>query len=239
MFGYSRTLQNVFGTLDVTTAILWTCVILYLVSLILDPREILRGGGYMDLLSPSGMALFRLGMTGGDLVEVYRRWWTPLSATYLHGGLVHIFFNMMWLRILGPGLEEMLGPGRFFLLYSISGIGGFLLSNAVSGSPTVGASGAVFGLLAATVVVGRAHGGEWGRGASRQALMLAGLMLLFGFMSPVTNNLAHIGGFIAGGAMTWILLRFARGAEGPLVQVFAALMGLATVGSVVASFILA
>jgi rhomboid protease GluP len=238
MFGYSRALQNVFGSLDITTFIFWTCIILYLVSLILDPRAIVRGSGFMDLLAPSGESLVRLGMTSRQLVERYDLWWTPLSATYLHGSLLHIFFNMMWLRMLGPGLEAMLGPGRFFMLYSASGIGGFLLSNALSPHPSVGASGAIFGLLAATVIAGRAHGGEWGQLASRQALMYAGLILVIGFMSPRTNNLAHIGGFIVGGAMTWLLLRFADRAEGPAVQFLAVLTGLATVGSVVASFVL-
>ena len=234
MFGYSRALQNVFGTLDVSTAILWTCGILYLVSLLLDPRAILGGGGgFMDLLAPSGEALIQLGMTSGVLVQRYELWWTPLSATYLHGSLLHIFFNMLWLRMLGPNLEAMLGPGRFFLLYTLSGIGGFLVSNALSPNPSVGASGAIFGLLAATVVVGRAHGGEWGQLASRQALMYAGLIFMIGFFSPRTNNLAHLGGFVVGGAMTWLLLRFANRAEGPYVQVLAALAALATLGSFV------
>lgn len=238
MFGYSRALQNVFGTLDVTTAIMWACVILYLISLILDPKAIFSsGGGFMSLLAPSGDSLYQLGMTSRQLVERYGLWWTPLSATYLHGSLLHIFFNMLWLRMLGPNLEAMLGPGRFFLLYTASGIGGFLVSNALSPHPSVGASGAIFGLLAATVVAGRAHGGEWGHLASRQALMYAGLIFMFGFLSPRTNNLAHLGGFVVGGAMTWALLRFANRAEGPAVQALAALAGLATIASVVASFI--
>lgn len=226
MFGYSRALQNVFGTLDVTTAIMWACVILYLISLILDPKAIFSsGGGFMSLLAPSGDSLYQLGMTSRQLVERYGLWWTPLSATYLHGSLLHIFFNMLWLRMLGPNLEAMLGPGRFFLLYTASGIGGFLVSNALSPHPSVGASGAIFGLLAATVVAGRAHGGEWGHLASRQALMYAGLIFMFGFLSPRTNNLAHLGGFVVGGAMTWALLRFANRAEGPAVQALAALAG--------------
>lgn len=239
MFGYSRSLQNLFGSLDVSTAIMWTCVILYLISLILDPRAILaRGSGFMDLLSPSGESLVQLGMTSRQLVQRFDLWWTPLSATYLHGSLLHIFFNMMWLRMLGPGLESMLGPGRFFLLYTAAGIGGFLVSNLFSVHPSVGASGAIFGLLAATVVVGRAHGGEWGQVASRQALMYAGLIFMIGFFSPRTNNLAHAGGFVVGGVMTWLLLRFSHRAEGPATQVLAALAGLATVGSVIATFIL-
>ncbi|RKZ14779.1 hypothetical protein DRQ53_10715 [bacterium] len=238
MFGYSRALQNVFGTLDVSNAILWTCAILYMLSLILDPRAILARGGFMDILSPSGEALLQLGMTSRRLVNHYDLWWTPLSATYLHGSLIHIFFNMMWLRMLGPSLQAMLGPGRFFLLYTISGIGGFVVSNMISPHPSVGASGAIFGLLAATVIAGRAHGGEWGHLASRQALMYAGMIFMFGFFSPRTNNLAHLGGFLVGGALTWFLLRLANRAEGPFVQVAAVLAGVATIASVVASFVL-
>ena len=237
MFGYSHRLRDTFGSLDVSKAVMLLCGVFYLVSLLLDPRAIFSGSGYMDLLSPSWDALVRMGMTGKTFVLEANLWWTPLSATFLHGGAVHIFFNMMFLRILGPPLEYTLGPGRFFLLYVVSGIGGFLLSIALSDTASVGASGAIFGLLGATIMVGRAQGGEWGKATSRQAIILAAVILFMGFMSPTTDNLAHIGGFGVGGAMTGLLLPYARQSEGPAIQMLAVVAGLATIASVVVSLI--
>jgi rhomboid protease GluP len=237
MFGYSSKLRDTLGDLSVSKGILALCAAFYLVSLLLDPRAIFAGGGYMELLSPSMQALERMGMTGRFYVFQLGLWWTPLSATFLHGGLVHIFFNMLFLRILGPHLEEALGPSRFFLLYIASGIGGFILSVALSNTASVGASGAIFGLLGATIMVGRAQGGEWGRAISMQAIVLAAVILFMGFMSPTTDNLAHIGGFGVGGAMSGLLLPYADRSEGPAVQMLALLAGLATIGAVVASLI--
>jgi rhomboid protease GluP len=237
MFGYSNRLRDTFGTLSVTKSILALCVVFYVISLLLDPRAIFAGSGYMDLLSPSWNALIRMGMTGRGIVFDVGHWWTPLSATFLHGGAMHIFFNMIFLRILGPNLEDALGPGRFFLLYIASGIGGFLMSITLSDTQSVGASGAIFGLLGATIMVGRAHGGEWGRAVSRQAIILAAVILFMGFMSPTTDNLAHIGGFGVGGAMTGLLLPYASRQEGPAVQVLALIAGLATIAAVVVNLI--
>ena len=222
--------------LDVTQLIFWSCCILYALALVLDPGAALGGRGLFSILAPSGQALLQLGMTSGTLVERFGLWWTPISATYLHGSLLHIFFNMMWLRMLGPQLESDLGPGRFFLLYTLSGAGGFVLSNVFSGNPTVGASGAIFGLLAATIILARHHGGAWGEAVGQQAIMYAVLLFAFGFVSPRTNNWAHAGGFVVGGIAMFVLLRQSRRAEGPLVQIGSLLLGIATVGSVVASF---
>ena len=237
MFGYSNKLRDTFGELSVSKSILALCVVFYLVSLLLDPRAIFAGSGYMDLLSPSWNALIRMGMTGRGIVFDVGHWWTPLSATFLHGGAMHIFFNMIFLRILGPHLEDALGPGRFFLLYVTSGIGGFLMSITLSDTQSVGASGAIFGLLGATIMVGRAQGGEWGRAVSRQAIILAAVILFMGFMSPTTDNLAHIGGFGVGGAMSGLLLPYSNRPEGPAVQMLAVIAGLATIASVVVNLI--
>ena len=82
-------------------------------------------------------------MTGGVAWEL-GWWWTLLTAIYLHGGLLHIFFNMYWIRILGPSATEVFGPARTFVLFNVAGVAGFLLSNLMSGGPTVGASGGNF-----------------------------------------------------------------------------------------------
>ena len=238
LFGLSPILQRTFGTLEVTQLIFWACCILYALSLVLDPGAVLSGGGGLfGILSPSGSALAQLGMTGGALVDRFGLWWTPISATYLHGSLLHIFFNMLWLRMLGPQLEADLGPGRFFLLYTAAGAGGFVISNMFSGNPTVGASGAIFGLLAATIILARHHGGAWGEAVGQQAIMYAVLLFAFGFVSSRTNNWAHAGGFVVGGLAMFVLLKQSERAEGPLVQIGALLLALGTIASVAASFV--
>ena len=240
LYGYAPLLKRIFGGVDVSHGILWSCVILYAAALALDPSGAWRNasrGGFMALLAPSSEALLQLGMTSGQLVRHYDLWWTPLSATYLHGGILHIFFNMMWLRMLGPQIEHALGPGRFFVLYTAAGAGGFVVSNFVSGAPTVGASGAIFGLLAATIVLARDYGGEWGAQVGRQAVMWAGLLFVFGLVSPSTNNWAHGGGFVVGFIAMRTLLAQSRRAEGPTMQLVALISAVATLGAVVASFV--
>lgn len=231
MFGYANVLRQTFGSVDVTQIVTGFCVLLYLIALVLDPKEAAR-----SFFSPSGRALYQLGMTGGVATEL-GHWYTVLSATFLHGSLLHILFNMLWIRSLGPAVEDYIGPARYFLLFLVSGAGGFVLSNAVGQAPTVGASGAIFGLLAANIVLGRHHGGSLGEAVSQRALMWAVLLFVLGFVMPRTNNLAHLGGFITGYVLTRVLVSSAHRAEGPILQLGALAAAVATVGSVIVSFV--
>lgn len=238
LFGFAPLLQRLFGPVEVTTSILWSCVVLYALSLVLDPSGAMRnsGGGFLGILSPGGRALYQLGMTGGYALQT-GAWFTVFSATYLHGSLLHILFNMLWLRSMGPLVEDLLGPARFFTLYTVAGAAGFALSNAFAGTPTVGASGAIFGLLAAGVVLGRHHGGSWGEQISQQAMLWAGLLFVWGLMSPTTNNWAHGGGFVSGWVVTRFYLRRQARAESALEQVIALVLVLLTAAAVVISFV--
>jgi membrane associated rhomboid family serine protease len=237
LFGFAPTIGRIFGQLEVTPAILWACVLLYAIALVLDPSGALRNSnrGFLGILSPGGRALYQLGMTGGYAQQT-GAWFTIFSATFLHGSLLHILFNMMWLRSIGPVLEDVLGPARFFTLFSVAGAVGFLLSNSFTGNPTVGASGAVFGLLAAGVVLGRHHGGSWGEQISQQSMMWAGLLFVWGLISPSTNNWAHGGGFAAGWLVTLFYLKRQHRAESALEQLIALGLVLLTVAAVVISF---
>jgi len=237
MFGYAPAFQRLNALFDPIWAITWYSILLYLLALALDPRGALTGGGgLLGILSPSTRALFMLGMTyGGSLGNGH--WYTMFSAIFLHGGLLHIGFNLLWIRSLGPPVEDGFGPARTFIIFMASAVGGFLVSNLVGGAPTVGASGGIFGLLAASVVYGRAHGSRYGDALSRQALMWAGLLLLLGFMGPHTNNLAHIGGFAAGYLAARSFLPQAETREGPLVTVGALALALLSVAAVIASLV--
>jgi rhomboid protease GluP len=227
MFGFGPALGSLFGSLSPTSLIVGFCVLLYMVSLVIDLRGALGSGGILSLLSPSSRALYVLGMTGG-WASVQGHWWTVASAIYLHGGLLHILFNVLWIRSLGPAVEEIYGPARAFLLFTIAGIGGYVVSNSLSGAPTIGASGAIFGQLGALV----AHGHRSGRSyMSRQVLMWAVILFAFGFVMRGVNNYAHAGGFAAQALGSGVR----GGQEGPGSQVLAVIAALASVLAVILS----
>ena len=194
LWGFGPALGRIAGALDPTSILAAACVLLYVVALLVDLPGALAPRGLLGLLAPSERALALLGMTGGS-AWARGHWWTLLSAIYLHGGILHIVFNVMWIRNLGPAIADIYGPARAVLLFHAAGAAGFLLSNLASGSPTIGASGAIFGLLAALVV----HGHRAGRSVmTAQVLGWAGTLFLFGFLMPGVNNLAHGGGFAGG-----------------------------------------
>ena len=99
------------------------------------------------------------------------------------------------------------------MIFVVAGMVGFAVSNLAAGVPTIGASGSIFGLLAALIVYGRRTGQH---AVSQQLLMSAGVMFLFGFLMPSVNNWAHAGGF-AGGFVAAEALSFSGRRESPLL----------------------
>ena len=212
LWGFGPGLRRLGSDLGFTKIVMVTCGVLYLVSLALDPSGI-GGRGLFGMLSPSNPASYVLGSSGAVPVFGMGRWWTVLSAGWLHGSLLHIAFNLMWVRQLAPVTAEIYGPGRTVVIYTASSAVGFSFSSLaglfLGGIPfiggasfTVGASAAIFGLLGALVYSGR-------RGVasqiSRQAKTYAVILFLFGFMMPRIDNWAHLGGFGGGFAMAAFL----------------------------------
>jgi rhomboid protease GluP len=183
------------------------CGVLYALMLVADPSGI-NEGGILNFLSPSLKALFVFGASGAQPVFGYGRWWTVLTAGWLHAGLLHIFFNMLWVRQIAPATSEMYGPSRMIIIYTIAGIVGFTASTLagafihlplIGGAGfTVGASAPLFGLLAALVHYGRRTGSS---AVGDQAKSWAVMLFIFGFIMPGVDNWAHLGGF-AGGYVT-------------------------------------
>lgn len=209
MWGFAGPLQKILGPRNYTHIITVACVALYVAGLVIDPSGALRSRGIFDFLSPSGPALRALGETGGS--AWYRgEWWTLVTAIYLHGSLLHILFNVLWIRQLGPAVEEVYGTSRFFVIFTVAGVVGFVVSNTLLGYPTVGASGSIFGLLGAIVAFGRKRGGTYGALVLRQYGQWALIMFLMGlFMGGGVNNFAHAGGFV-GGFMAGLVLSLAE-----------------------------
>jgi rhomboid protease GluP len=149
-------------------------------------------------------ALDALGMTGA-YAWADGRWWTLITAVYLHGGLLHLIFNLLWINQLATAVEDTFGRARLVLIFTASGVAGYVVSNLAGVGFSVGASGAVFGLLGALVYYGRARGGWFGVAVFRQYGQWALLLFVLGFVMPGVNNLAHLGGF-AGGYLAGLML---------------------------------
>jgi rhomboid protease GluP len=229
LWGFTELGRRLFSG-SVTQVIVVVCVGLYVASLVGDPAGALRPRGPFDLLSPSQRMLDTLGMTGA-YAWAAGRWWTPLTAIYLHGNLLHVLFNVLWIRQLGPAVEEAYGPARLMIIFTVAGVAGFVVSNAVGVPFTIGASGAIFGLLGAMVAFGRRRGGVFGSLVLRQYGQWALVMFVFGFFMSGVNNLAHLGGF-AGGLGTGLVLAMSeRRAETTFDHVVAAALALVTVAA--------
>jgi rhomboid protease GluP len=214
LWGFSRVLQVLGQEVGFVKLIIGSCAVLYLLTLVTNPSGI-GTGGPMSMLSPSSSSLFLFGASGAVPVYGYHRWWTILSATWLHGSLLHILFNMLWVRQLAPATARLYGPGRMMLIYLVSGAAGFLLSSTVGAfgnsvlpsflrgaNLTIGASASIFGLLGALVYYGR-RGGSTALG--QQAWTWAVVLFVFGFIMPGIDNFAHLGGFLGGYGMSRVL----------------------------------
>jgi membrane associated rhomboid family serine protease len=128
-------------------------------------------------------------------------WWRLFSVTLVHGSLLHLGFNMYALYLTGPIVERWYGSGRFLIFYLACAAAGSVAS-FVFGSdlPSVGASGAIFGLFGILFVAGRLHHpvDRQGRMLVRQLGMLIVINVAFGFAVPGIDNAAHLGGLAAG-----------------------------------------
>ncbi|HJO17828.1 MAG: rhomboid family intramembrane serine protease [Vicinamibacterales bacterium] len=203
LYGWAPVLQRLVGhNLDLFSLIVATCITLYAIALLLQPEEVIKPfRSILSILSPGGRALYQLGMTSGPALQ--DGWfWTLFTAIYLHGSLLHIVFNVMWIRNLGPEATEVFGPARAFVLFNVAGAFGFLVSNMMTGVPTMGASGGVFGLLAALIVYGRRRGSSM---MSQQLWLWAIVLFVFGFLMPGINNWAHAGGFAGGWVCAYLM----------------------------------
>jgi membrane associated rhomboid family serine protease len=197
LWGFGGALGRLVGSLDVTKTISMVCGGLYVLSLVIEPGAALQARGPLELLAPSGRALLRLGATGAFAWEA-GRWWTLITAIYLHGGLLHILVNVLWIRQLGPAVEELFGPARLATIFTLAGAAGFAYSTYAGVPLTIGASGSICGLLGAMVAYGRQRGGVFGAQVLRQYGIWALVLVIFGFLVPGVDNHAHAGGFVGG-----------------------------------------
>lgn len=130
--------------------------------------------------------------------------WRIITTAFLHAGFFHLLFNMMMLYLLGSSVEKVFGWWRYLSIYLLSALGGsmavvawVLVEPATLNVVTIGASGAVYGMFGALFMVQRRSGMS-----TKSILVLLGINLIYGFITPGISWQAHIGGFIAGLAVT-------------------------------------
>lgn len=147
--------------------------------------------------------LYNKGAFSILLVQETKEYYRFLTAVFMHADLDHLLSNMIVLFFLGNGLERKIGHLKYILLYFVSAMGGNLLSAIYESYygimfTSVGASGAIFGIIAAVFILVIVQGGQWENITLSRMLLMIAYSLYSGFMSENVNNAGHIGGFIAG-----------------------------------------
>ena len=211
LWGFGPMLRAFGNDLGFVALVVYGCAALYTVSLLITLQlggNILGSGNPLSILSPDYNVLLALGGSGAVPVFMFGHWWTVLSASWLHGSVLHILFNMLWVRQLGPPTADIYGPGRMIIIYTVAGAAGFALSSTMGwllwnwpipflggARLTVGASASIFGLLGALVYYGRRGGSSLIRS---EAMGYATTLFVMGFILPGVDNYAHAGGFAGG-----------------------------------------
>jgi membrane associated rhomboid family serine protease len=176
-----------------------TYSVLALNTLLLLVAAAQSGNGAAGLLDPSSRALCRLGALNAAAIAEDGQYWRLFTVMVLHAGIIHWVFNSWALYAFGPMLEYALGPARFLALYVGAGFVGAAASFGLNHtSLSVGASGAIFGLLGALVAFFWKRRRSGGAAPLQQLLWLTALNLLFTFSLASIDKLGHVGGLVAG-----------------------------------------
>ena len=215
---------------DLIKFIIYVNAAFFLFARLLNPNVLGFTSNPLAFLSPSNNSLLLLGATGTIPIDRLHRWWTLLSASYLHGGLLHIVFNMLALRQLGPFVLREYGLYRFLVIYTVTGIAGFYLSYIAGVPLTIGASASICGLIGATLYYGKSRGDIYGQVIYKQVMGWVVGLVLFGFMIPGINNWGHGGGIVAGILLGLILGYNAKRSENHLHRVLGTSCILLTAG---------
>lgn len=211
LWGFGPMLRRFGNDLGFVTLAVYGCSILYAGMLLVSVSlgfDIMGGGNPLGMLAPARPVAVGFGASGAEPVFRYNMWWTVLSAGWLHGSALHILFNMLWVRQLGPAVAEIYGAGRMVIIYTVASVVGFALSSIAGyflwwmpifflrgAGFTLGASAPIFGLLGALVYYGRRGGSSIIRATALQYALVLGI---FGFIMAGVDNYAHAGGFVGG-----------------------------------------
>lgn len=181
--------------------ILYLNIGMFVLSLFLNTGLIGISLNPFSALAPESKSLLILGATGTYPIDKLHRWWSLLAANYLHGGILHILFNMIAFSQVAPAVAREYGRDRFLIIYSLGGIAGFYISYLAGVQFTIGASAAVCSLLGALLYYGWNRGGGYGNLVFKQVGGWIISLFIFGFLWPGINNWGHGGGILSGAAL--------------------------------------
>jgi rhomboid protease GluP len=198
MAAVSKGLSGLFGgRAPVTSALLILNVLMFAVEF-MAMAAAGEGGGLVILWGMGGEAAYRLGSSFPYSIFILHEWYRLVTAMYLHGGLIHIGFNLMVLMDIGPVVEELYGSARFFFLYTVTGIVGFLFSALFGRHPSLGASAPILGLIGLMIAVTTKRGGLQMQQLRSRLISWVVSIFVFGFLMSGVDNWAHAGGLAAG-----------------------------------------
>jgi len=207
-------------------ALITANVLYFALSLVLSNSTDGSGGFF----SPGKTSLMLLGATGTYPIDHFGRYWTLISANYLHGGILHIIFNLMALKQIAPTVSSEYGASRMFTIYTLGGVLGYVVSYLAGVPFTIGASAAVCSLVGALLYYGKSRGGAYGSSVYREVSGWVISLFMFGLIFPGINNWGHGGGII-GGIIVGALIGYnERRRENYFDQALALLCGLVTLG---------
>jgi len=185
--------------------IIYVNIGMYVISLLFNPLSTSFSPNPLTFLSPDDKSLLLLGATGTYPIDRFHRWWTILSANYLHGGILHILFNMFAFKQLAPLVAREYGTHRMLIIYTTGGIAGFFISYLAGVILTIGASAAICGLIGSILFYGKSRGGAYGQAIYRQVGGWVVGLFLIGFLVPGINNWGHGGGILAGALLGFLM----------------------------------
>jgi rhomboid protease GluP len=225
--------KGLFGDDRIIMNIIYLNAFMFILSILMNPASIGLSANPLSFLSPGSKSLLLLGATGRIPIDQFHRWWSVLSANYLHGSILHILFNMMALRQIGPLILQEYGSYRMVSIFTLSGVGGYLVSYWAGVPFTIGASAAICGLIGAALYFGKSRGGQFGQLVYRQVGGWAIGIFAFGFLIPGINNWAHGGGLLCGVLTGFFLGYQERNQENFYHKLLGLICVLATLGTLI------
>ena len=223
-------------------AIITLNIAMFTISLIFSGKDIGLTLNPMYALTPSLKTLAFLGASGRIPISEYGSWWSLFTANWLHGGILHILFNMMALKTVAPLVIKEYGPSRMFIIYTLSGAVGFIFSYLGNVPVTIGASAGLCGLIGSLWYFGRSRGGHWGHLVYKQTSGWLVSLALIGFLLPNIDNWGHAGGLLGGIVFGWLFSYTEKRTEHVFHRVFSILLALMVISllgrSIVTGFVL-
>lgn len=189
----------------VIKTMIWTNVIMFSISLIFSGKNTTFTLNPLFAFTPAIDVLNFLGASGRLPIGQFEAWWSLITANWLHGSVLHLIFNMMAVRTVAPLVIKEFGVSRMFSIFTLSGMGGFLLSYVGNVPLTIGASCGLCGLIGAALYYGKSRGGQWGHLVYKQTSGWVLSLVIIGFLMPSINNWGHAGGLFSGIAIGWVL----------------------------------